>query len=396
MVDVVALCNSHDIVLLQETWLLPQNLCTLHEIHDSFYGDGISAVKTDEGILVGRPHGGLAVLWRKSLNAQLQVVKYDDEDRLMGIVVKSQRKVYHFLNVYLPYECKENVHDFTNYLCKMHTIFMNNNTEYNLAVGDFNANITRDSLFGLQLLQFCEDNCYTLSDSVYMPDTSFTFHSDAHDTVSWLDHAVSSFFMHEIISEMDVLHNYLTSDHYPLSMCIQIGAKDECPTGLVDDEKLIKFHKIEWDQLKPDVLSTYRQTTDSLLGDIELPDDIVDCSGVNCDNHSHINSLSELYGCIMHCLSKADKACIPEQKKCHVSPVPGWNDYLAEPYKESREAYFLWCSYNKPRSGVVHELMKKSRARFKYAQNQVLKNEKTLRANALASKLANGDIKCFW
>ena len=161
--------------------------------HDSFYGDGISAVKTDEGILVGRPHGGLAVLWRKSLNAQLQVVKYDDEDRVMGIVVKSQRKVYHFLNVYLPYECKENVHDFTNYLCKMHTIFMNNNTVYNLAVGDFNANITRDSLFGLQLLQFCEDNCYTLSDSVYMPDTSFTFHSDAHDTISWLDHAVSSF-----------------------------------------------------------------------------------------------------------------------------------------------------------------------------------------------------------
>ena len=146
--------------------------------------------------------------------------------------------------------------------------------------------------------------------------------------------------------------------------------------GLVDDEKLIKFHKIEWDQLKPAILSNYRQTTDSLLGDMELPDDIVDCSGVNCDNHNHINCLSELYGCIMHCLSKADKTCIPEQKKCHVSPVPGWNDYLAEPYKESREAYFLWCSYNKPRSGAVHEPMKKSRARFKYAQNQVLKNEK--------------------
>ena len=141
---------------------------------------------------------------------------------------------------------------------------MNNNTVYNFAIGDFNANISRDSLFGLQLLQFCEDNCYTLSDSVYMPDTSFTFHSDAHDTVSWLDHAVSSFSMCEIISEMNALQNYLTSDHFPLSRCIQIGAKDECPTGLVDYEKLIKSHKIQWDQLKPDVLSNYRQTTDSL------------------------------------------------------------------------------------------------------------------------------------
>ena len=162
----------------------------------------------------------------------------------MGIVVKSQRKTISFLNVYLPYECKENVLDFTNYLCKMHTIFINNNTVYNLAVGDFNANITRDFLFGLQLLHFCEDNCYTLNYSVYAPDTTFTFHSDAHDTVYWLYNAVSSFSIHEIISEMDVLHNYLTSDHFPRSMCIQIGAKDEYPTGLVDDEKLIKFHKI--------------------------------------------------------------------------------------------------------------------------------------------------------
>ena len=40
-----------------------------------------------------------------------------------------------------------------------------------------------NNCFFLQLLQFCEDNCYTLSDSVYMPDTSFTFHSDAHSSI---------------------------------------------------------------------------------------------------------------------------------------------------------------------------------------------------------------------
>ena len=69
------------------------------------------------------------------------------------------------------------------------------------------------------------------------------------------------------------------------------------------------FHKIQWDQLSIDILSQYRQTTDSLLGDIELPEeDIVNCSGINCDNHDHINHLSEVYGRIMHCLSVADKS----------------------------------------------------------------------------------------
>ena len=78
---------------------------------------------------------------------------------------------------------------------------------------------------------------------MYMPDTSFTFHGDAHGTVSWLDHAASCSSMYEIISEMDVLHNHLTAEHFPLSLCIEIGAKDEYPNCLVDDEKLIKFHK---------------------------------------------------------------------------------------------------------------------------------------------------------
>ena len=175
---------------------------------------------------------------------------------------------------------------------------------------------------------------------------------------------------------MDVLHNYLTYDHFAMSMYVRIAAKEKHQNGSVDDDKLIEFHKIQWDQLTIHILSQYRQTSDSLLCDIELPEYIVNRSGVNCDNHIHINHLSEGYGRIIHCLSDADNVCITERQKCPVSPVPGWNDYVAQPYKESREAYFLWCNYNKPRSGAVHELMKRSRARFKYAQNQVLKNEK--------------------
>ena len=147
MVYVVALCDSRGIVSIQETGLLPQNLCTLHEIHYSFYGDGISAVKTDQGILVGRPHGRLALLWRKSLNAQLQVVKCDYEDRIMGIVVKTERKYIIFLNVYLPYESQNNGPDFTNYLCKMHTAF--SMIRYIQFGSRWLANCTRDSLYGL-------------------------------------------------------------------------------------------------------------------------------------------------------------------------------------------------------------------------------------------------------
>ena len=52
----------------------------------------------------------------------------------------------------------------------------------------------------------------------------------------------------------------------------------------------------------------------------------------------------------------------------------------------------LWQAL--PRScSWAHE---KVPSEIQYAQNQVLKNEKSLRADALASRLASCDIKCFW
>ena len=83
-----SLCENHDIILLQETWLLPHDMCILQNVHSEFYGDGVSSVDTTDGILIGRPYGGLAVLWRKSLTAFIKVHKFEDETRIMGIDLK--------------------------------------------------------------------------------------------------------------------------------------------------------------------------------------------------------------------------------------------------------------------------------------------------------------------
>ena len=40
------LCSHHDIVLLQEHWLMPHKLYMLNQIHNDFSGTGISAIDT--------------------------------------------------------------------------------------------------------------------------------------------------------------------------------------------------------------------------------------------------------------------------------------------------------------------------------------------------------------
>lgn len=62
-----ALCGSADIVALQETWLMPYDISLLGTIDPDFSHTGTSAVDTSMGLLQGRPYGGVALLWRKSV-----------------------------------------------------------------------------------------------------------------------------------------------------------------------------------------------------------------------------------------------------------------------------------------------------------------------------------------
>jgi len=50
-------------VFLQEHWLLPCDLSSLNDVHADFLGTGHSAVDLSDGVLVGRPYGGTAILF---------------------------------------------------------------------------------------------------------------------------------------------------------------------------------------------------------------------------------------------------------------------------------------------------------------------------------------------
>jgi len=48
------LCTKYDVLLLEEHWLLPNELSCLNNIHPDFLAFGQSAVDLANGILVGR------------------------------------------------------------------------------------------------------------------------------------------------------------------------------------------------------------------------------------------------------------------------------------------------------------------------------------------------------
>ena len=96
------LCTDNYIVLLQETLLCSHNLHFINSIHSDFYAGGCTSVDSSERVIMGRPYGGLCIMWRKPLGPFVTLKQYDTQ-RIIGIEVKGSTNLL-LLNVYLPYD----------------------------------------------------------------------------------------------------------------------------------------------------------------------------------------------------------------------------------------------------------------------------------------------------
>ena len=56
-----------DLCFIQEHWLLRNHLNKVSDISPDFLATGVSGVD-DSSLLLGRPYGGCAILYRKSLS----------------------------------------------------------------------------------------------------------------------------------------------------------------------------------------------------------------------------------------------------------------------------------------------------------------------------------------
>ena len=91
-----------------------------------------------------------------------------------------------------------------------------------LIVGDFNA--CPNNNFGVLLSQLCLEHELKISDKINLPADSFTYVSDTHGTCSWLDHVVSSKSDHDSIHNIEILHQFILSDHRPVAATIKTAA----------------------------------------------------------------------------------------------------------------------------------------------------------------------------
>ena len=92
----------------------------------------------------------------------------------------------------MPYECEDNRDVFNDYMSKIVAFCNGINSTCIFIVGDFNADISKTSVFGTILQDFCNAFSFSIVDKDYLPAETYTYVSSAWGTTSWFDRSTQT------------------------------------------------------------------------------------------------------------------------------------------------------------------------------------------------------------
>ena len=394
--EIRELCEGNDIVLLQETWLFKMDIPILNQINKDFYARGISSMMCEDSLLTGRPNGGLAILWRKSLGSSCSPIIYENEKRIMSLQLNLLDTKYLFVNVYLPFCCPDNHEEFIGYLSKIDSIILDAETPYVFVLGDFNADVCNGQSFGKELSLFCHEEDLIISDIRHLSSAdNYTYMSEAHQTTSWLDHIICTYSAHAKVSSVRILYSMVSSDHFPIVLELALSCNIKCnpSAAYINSEKSVK--RVKWDDLSKGEICAYRQSTERLLSSFPLDVELFLCDDPQCSNPSHFGAIDLFYNNIIDALWCSGES-LSENCKTKFHQIPGWNDCCREVHAQAREAFLMWRRHGSPKHGIIFRNMCTTRAQFKSALRKCKRDSERAVADSLAKKMLSKDTKSFW
>ena len=87
--------------MLQETWLSSQTEHRIRNVHQDYMFTCMSAMGTREAIVQGRPYGGVAIMWKRSLTHCITPIKSTNK-RISAVLMECGSIKLVLVCVYLP------------------------------------------------------------------------------------------------------------------------------------------------------------------------------------------------------------------------------------------------------------------------------------------------------
>jgi len=391
------LCVFSDIIFIQEHWLTPSKLDYLHSVNSLFCCYAKSAMDDSicTGILPkGRPFGGVGVLWKKVLSKNVLCCGSSQDGRVVYIkLVFADCKLLLF-GCYFP--VYENSVAYSDEICAIlgyiQSVVTENPESKVGLIGDFNFDMKLHKSTGnLGFTAFCDflyDYKLECTDALETSGKGFTYRHVTLGHYSWLDHLFLDSSLLQKICDICIRDDSCNiSDHMPLCFALTVpslsNVTNECRKDVV--------REFRWDHGN---LGLYYERTYDLLSRIEHVHKCTQELGGRCEDRSHRHDIDIYYSEIVHCLMTAAKETIPLIPKSALKHY--WSAELDELKSISKDMYDLWCAASKPNHGVIFNLMKNAKYKYKLAVRHTIKSFENRVSDELYDNLIEKDMLSFW
>ena len=386
-----SLLSTVPVLFLQETWLSDSQLPQLGSINNNFLFAGCSGFDNSD-ILVGRPHGGVAILWRSDLSFIVSVLNTNSR-RVCAVRMDSVDYKLLFINVYMPCEVDDSSsNEYADQLLAIEALCNNNPDCHVIAGGDYNVDFSRDRRHTVLLNDFCESTGLNPAIRHHSCNIDYTY-SFNFSRFSLLDHFLLSGAMFEnSVSGVSVLHDIDNlSDHEPIVLKLSLDVK------LIGYCHRVHAPRESWVKATETDCLNYRCVLSQLLNSITLPVDTLLCADLRCHDISHFNALNTYAQHITDACLNAAKSCIPQTCDRQSSGrLPGWSDRVQPLRDKSLFWHRIWLDCNRPKTGVVADCMRRTRAAYHYAIRRLKKDEESIIRERIADAMLTDEGRNFW
>lgn len=394
------LCNSNqpDIILLQETWLYPNETVdiqsTLHQFK-AVYKSSIDIYSSPNHR--GRPHGGLALLWNCNLAVTVNPIETADNRLLAVEVTNSNFEKILIVNCYLPFD------DFSNTVkyCLIDTLATVGNLctsgAYDLVVigGDLNSDLSRDTAQSTYVQNFFDTLDLKFIQNYFPLD--FTRKSSDFRSLSTLDHF--------LCNEMSRVTGYQAfhrgdnlSDHEAIMVSI-LWDLDRLVSGRCDldggtiqvGSNIVRTNpstiRPAWDKADLDDVRVFQKNLTACL----LTECVPQCADVHCSDVSHLKAVDDALVLLSESIIAAQRhICFPTKKRKH---TPFWSAEISPLKQKSLLWHSIWHECGRPTTGIVTSIMRNTRRKYHKAVKQLKSREKSLEMLRMSE---SSNSRTFW
>ena len=383
--------DSLDLCFVQEHWLLSDHLHKINDISSNFLSVSVSGMINSE-FVCGRPFGGCSILYRKSLAAHIVPLE-SCSNRFCGVKFRDSTGLsFLFVCVYMPSSsCPSSYTEYLNTLGELEGFIYSHHCDVVAVVGDFNVDFDRCNPRAKLLDDFMSDHSLCSCDLPFRDDVMFTYERDDGLNRSWIDHVLCSQSFSTLFTNIHAVHSgAILSDHYPLFFSIKADLLSIRAAPSVSSKRL---RRTDWSKVTSCDIEKYCSMVSRRLS--PLPADALDCTLPDCSIH---HGVLDSYG--MHLVSTLLTCaldCFPTRSVSATRKgLVGWSQSVSRLRDSSVFWYKVWEEAGCPSSGVLSQIKKNSKKRYKYEARRVIRRQNAFLQRKFANSFAKKKKSSFW